>query len=172
MKKIAVVFWPRKGSVEKNAKRIINQIGHDHVDLIPLKDLDPDRLLNYSMLLFGCSTVGADSWRNAWTGNQWFKFFVKMKNQNTSLKGKKAAIFGLGDQILYPEHFVNEMIEIKKEIESHGADVIGQWPATGYENTGSESIEGAYFIGLALDEQNQPELSQERIKVWLNELNM
>jgi flavodoxin I len=172
MKKIALIYWPRKGSVEKNAKRIVNQLGDEHVHMMPLRDLDPDMMKEYPILLFGCSTVGADSWHNAWTGNQWFKFFIRMKEKKTTLKGKTAAIFGLGDQILYPVHFVNEIAEIKKELESHGAVVIGKWPAKGYENTDSKALDGDYFMGLALDEHNQPDLSEERIMAWLKELKL
>ncbi len=170
MKKTALVYWPRRGSVEKNARRIADRLGHDHVHLIPLKDLDPDMLRDYPVILFGCSTVGADSWRNAWTGNQWFKFFVKMHDKNTDLTGKTAAIFGLGDQILYPADFVNEIAEIRKELKSRGATVIGNWPAEGYENTDSQALEGGHFMGLALDEHNQSELSEERISRWLEML--
>jgi flavodoxin I len=170
MKKIALVYWPRKGSVEKNAKRIHEQFGESHVEVMPLKDLDPDILLNYPYLIFGCSTVGADSWQNAWTGNQWFKFFVRMKDKNISMKGKIAAIFGLGDQILYPQNFVDEMITIKKELESRGATVVGKWPAKDYENTDSKSLIDKFFIGLALDEQNQGTLSDARVKEWVNDL--
>jgi flavodoxin I len=170
MKKIALVYWPRKGTVEKNAKRIVELLGDTNIDMMPLKDLDPDILLNFDNLIFGCSTVGADSWQNAWTGNQWFKFFVRMKEKNTSLKGKKAAIFGLGDQILYPNHFVDEMNTIKKELEYRGAQVIGKWPVKGYEHSDSKSQDGDFFIGLALDEQNQGNMSQLRISQWTKEL--
>jgi len=170
MKTLGIIYWPKKGSVELNAKRIHTEWGEESAELISLRDIEPDGLLNFSYLIFGCSTVGAESWRDAYTGNPWNTFFVKMNRAHIDLQGRKAALYGLGDQILYPEHYVDEMARIGSELKSHGAVIVGQWPAVGYEHTGSKALKDGSFLGLALDEHNQAELSMERIHAWIRDL--
>jgi flavodoxin I len=170
MKSIGIIFWPKKGSVELNARRILTEFGEENAELIPLKDIDPDQLKVYPYLIAGCSTVGADSWRDAYAGNPWTKFFSRLQETATDLEGKRIALFGLGDQILYPEHYVDELIRLKKEFTALGAVIVGKWPMIGYEHTDSKSIEEDHFVGLALDEHNQPELSVSRIKQWSEDL--
>lgn len=172
MKTIGIVYWPKKGSVELNARRIGKELGEPAVRLIPLRDAGLDDLLEHTYLVFGCSTVGADSWRDAYSGNQWTIFFLKMNEGNIDLKGKKVALFGLGDQILYPEHYVDEMARIAHELKARGAEIVGKWPVTGYEHTDSKSIIDGFFIGLALDEHNQAEMSEVRVREWVNDLKI
>jgi flavodoxin I len=170
MKTLGIIYWPKKGSVELNAKRIHREWGEDTADLISLRDIEPEGLLDYSYLIFGCSTVGADSWRDAYTGNPWNTFLLKMNRSSIDLRGRKVALFGLGDQILYPDHYVDEMARISSELKAHGAVIVGLWPADGYEHTDSKALKDGYFLGLALDEHNQANLSMERIHTWIGEL--
>ncbi|MCK5839177.1 MAG: flavodoxin [Bacteroidales bacterium] len=170
MKKTALIYWPTRGSVELNANRIHKALGEANVDLMRLKNIDPVILQGYDFIVLGCSTVGADAWQDAWSGNLWSKFFSEIKEKKVDLSGKKIAIFGLGDQILYPDHFVDEMTNLKNEFESLNATLVGKWPSAGYEHTESRSEIDGYFIGLALDEGNQDDLSEERIEQWVSDL--
>jgi len=48
--------------------------------------------------------------------------------------------------------------------------LIGQWPVEGYSFNDSDGAENGMFYGLALDEDSQPELTDERIKKWTDGL--
>ncbi|MBP6976713.1 MAG: flavodoxin domain-containing protein [Bacteroidales bacterium] len=170
MKKIGIVYWPKRGSVELNAKRIQVEWGETVAELIPLRDMDMNLLKDYTYLIFGCSTVGADSWRDAYTGNPWLHFYTKLGKMNLDFRGKKVALYGLGDQVLYPRHYVDEMARLAKELQAHGAVIVGKWPAEGYEHTESKAYDDGFFLGLALDEHNQAELSEGRIREWVSDL--
>lgn len=170
MKTIGIVYWPKRGSVELNAKRIRQEWGESDAEMIPLRDMDLDILKKYKYLIFGCSTVGADTWRDAYTGNPWLAFYAKMSKTNFDLQGKKVALYGLGDQILYPWHYVDELARLGKELTEHGAVIVGKWPAEGYEHTESKALKDDFFLGLALDEHNQPDLSPVRIREWIADL--
>jgi flavodoxin I len=123
---------------------------------------------DYDHFIMGCSTVGAENWQDAEADNEWDAFFYELKEKNISLEGKKVAIFGLGNQVLYPDHFVDAMIYLKNKCELLGAKVIGEWPLEGYEFTNSDSVVDGKFVGLPLDEDNEPEKSEERIKAWFD----
>ena len=49
-----------------------------------------------------------------------------------------------------------------------GARMIGLWPNAGYRFKASKGLtaDGKYFLGLALDDDNQPELTTGRIEQW------
>ena len=164
MKKAALIYWPKKGNVESTAAKLAAYFDKDAIDILNISDVDVSKLANYDFLIFGGSTIGADNWEDAHT-SKWYSFFEALKS--VSLKGKTVAIYGLGDQVLYPEHFVDGMAVLRDELVKAGAKVIGQWPAEGYEHTDSKSLEDGYFIGLALDDDHQSELSNERIGKWI-----
>ena len=164
MKKIALVYWPKRGNVEKSAQKIARQFGEIPVDVFTISQVDVSTLPDYDLLIFGGSTVGADNWKDTHT-SKWYSFFKELKNIN--LSGKTAAIYGLGDQVLYPENFVDGILIIRDELVAAGANIVGAWPVDGYEHTDSKSIEDGQFIGLALDDDHQAELSDERIKAWV-----
>jgi flavodoxin I len=108
-------------------------------------------------------------WEKAHGRNLWFEFFSKI--EKADLKDKPVAIFGLGDQVLYPDHFVDGMKHIRDEFAIAGARLIGRWPVEGYDFTGSDSVEEGMFLGLALDEDRQPGLTDERISRWVKQLS-
>jgi flavodoxin len=56
------------------------------------------------------------------------------------LKGKKVAIFGLGDQGGYGDNFCDAMDELKTCFEGRGATVIGSVGTDSYEYDESKSV--------------------------------
>ena len=86
------------------------------------------------------------------------------------LKGKKVAIFGLGDQGGYGDNFCDAMDELKTCFANQGAEIVGAWPTEGYDHMESKSVEGDKFVGLACDEDNQPDMSEERVKAWVAQI--
>jgi hypothetical protein len=53
-----------------------------------------------------------------------------------------------------------------------GATMAGKRPAFGYHFEQSQGLaEADYFYGLALDEDQQPELTAERISTWIYQLS-
>jgi flavodoxin I len=167
MKKTALIYWPKKGNVENTAAKLAAYFDKDGIDVFTISEVEVNKLPGYDFIIIGGSTIGADNWEDVHT-TKWYAFFEALKGIN--LNGKKAAIYGLGDQILYPEHFVDGMAIIRDEFANAGAEIIGAWPAEGYEHTDSKSLEGDHFIGLALDDDQQPELSNERIDKWVSML--
>lgn len=168
MKKTALFYWPVKGNVEICARKIKDHFDEEAIDIDTIKHVNQYNLADYGLIIVGGSTVGADHWEKASKNNLWFDFFKKFDPE--VMKGKPVAIFGLGDQILYPDHFVDGMKIIKDEIDECGGRLVGRWPTDGYEFTGSDSIEDNKFLGLALDEDRQEELTGERIRKWVQQI--
>lgn len=165
MKKTALLYWAPGGNVEKAAREIFGYFDPGSVEMSTVAEFDTSRLNEFDQFIFGCATIGAEVWLDVRADNKWNEFFVK--TEKSSFAGKKFAIFGLGDQVKYPEHYVDSLGYMKEEIEKRGGLIVGKWPTEGYTFYDSEGASEGMFYGLALDEDQQSELSSERIKKWV-----
>jgi len=86
------------------------------------------------------------------------------------LKGKTVAIFGHGDQVMYAQNFVDAIGIMADLVTARGARLIGSHPIIGYSFDQSFAVRKNQFAGLVLDQENQPELSEKRIKGWVNKI--
>jgi flavodoxin I len=168
MEKIAIFFGPLNGSVHRVAKMVAEKIGPELVDLIHIGSASTSDLEKYSKIIFGISTIGKDTWQQKFDNNDWSKFFPAVSSFNFS--GKRVAIFGLGDHITYAYHFVDSMGLLGKLIKNQGGEMFGKVSTEGYTFQDSEAIQEGMFIGLPVDEDFEPELTEERVSAWVNKL--
>jgi flavodoxin I len=165
MKKAILLYWPKSGNVEGVTEIFKNKFNDGELDVYPIDSVDKKMLTGYDNWIVGGSTVGSHVWEDADDSNKWHDFFKML--DDIDLSNKTVAAFGLGDQVLYPQHFVDGLGVFKEEFEKRGARLTGEWPTDGYNYTESEGAKGELFFGLALDEDNQDELTEARIEEWL-----
>ncbi len=172
MNKIGLFFGPEKGSVHRVAEKVKSAIGEELVDLISVNHASAADLEKYDKIIFGISTVGKETWDSEYSNTDWAKFFPEVGKVDYS--NKTIAIFGLGDHITYPEHFVNAMGVLAKEIrkENVNAKIVGQVDPAGYEFEGSEAVVDGKFVGLPIDEDFEPELTDERVASWVSAIKV
>ncbi len=167
MEKIGLFYGPQGGSVERVAKMIKEKLG-ERVDLIPVAEVTPEKINSYKNIIFGLSTVGAETWRADHDGDDWSGVLASL--DRIDYLGKTFAIYGLGNQVMYPRHFVDAMGVLGRELLRHGARIVGQRPVTDYNFEASEAVIDGHFIGLPLDEDTEPEKTPERLEKWLDEI--
>ena len=153
------------GNTETAAGYIAEATGLDALDIA---DASGDDIMACDSLIIGAPTwhTGADSERS---GTAWDEFLYGDLT-GLDLSGKKVAIFGMGDQSGYADNYCDAMDELASCFEKQGATIVGAWSSEGYEHEDSKSIRGDKFIGCAFDEDNQPELSEERAKSWVAQI--
>ncbi len=100
--------------------------------------------------------------------SDWEDFYDEL--DNIDFTGKKVAYFGSGDQVGYPDTFQDALGILEEKISENGAETVGYWPTEGYEFSESKAVRDGKFVGLALDEDNQSDLTEERIKSWVTQL--
>ncbi len=60
---------------------------------------------------------------------------------------------------------------IRDIIEPRGATIVGHWPTAGYHFEASKGpADDDHFVGLAIDEDRQPELTNERVEKWVKQV--
>lgn len=168
MSKIGIFFGPLKGSVHRVAEKVKTAIGEQHVDMIPVNNAGAADLESYDRIIFGISTVGKETWDSNYSNTDWSKFFPNISKIDFS--GKTVAIFGLGDHITYSGYFVNAVGVLAKELLKKGAKIVGEVDPSGYEFDDSEALIDGKFIGLPVDEDFEPELTDERVNNWVNSI--
>jgi flavodoxin I len=162
MSKTIIIFGSTTGNTETAAEMIQEKLGGD-VEMKNVDSADADDLGSYDNLILGTSTWGAGDLQDDWEG-----FIDEL--QDADLSGKTVALFGLGDSDSYPDTFTNGMSEIYNTIKDKGCNIVGATDTEGYDFTESESVVDGKFVGLALDYDNQEELSEERIEKWVESI--
>jgi len=80
--------------------------------------------------------------------------------------GITAAFFGCGDQVGYSDNFLDATGLLAKPFMENGGTLVGRWPTEGYEFDLSLAQDGDDFLGLGLDNDNEEELTEERLIIW------
>ncbi len=166
MSKTALFYSPEGGNVNRVANKLGEMIGNDKVDIIPVKEVETGDLYKYNKIILVGSTVGADHWNNEIVVDEWTEFFTKIKE--ISFEKKKVAIVGLGNSVLYPEHFADGMAVLYERIIQQNGEILGKVDAKDYDFTDSEAVnDDGFFCGLPIDEDNEAELTTERLEKWI-----
>lgn len=168
MSKIRLFFGPVKGSVHRVANKVAAALGEQNVDMVSVHDAEATDLEKYDKLIFGISTVGKETWDSDFSNTDWAKFFPAVRKIDFS--GKTVAIFGLGDHITYSRHFVNAIGVLANVLTENKATLVGQVDPSGYEFEDTEAIKDGKFLGLPVDEDFEPEKTDERVLNWVNSI--
>ncbi len=164
MAKIGIFFGTQTGNTETLAEQIQHALGGEKIaTLHDIAEAEPEDLAAYDYLILGCPTWNIGELQSDWEG-----FYDQLDEIN--FNGKTVAYFGPGDQIGYADNFQDAIGLLEEKISSLGAKTVGYWPTDGYDFNESKAIRNGKFVGLALDEDNQSELTDERIATWTSQL--
>ncbi|MEN9225764.1 MAG: flavodoxin FldA [Thermostichus sp. HHBFW_bins_43] len=163
MAKVGLFFGTQTGNTETAAELIQKELGEENVDLIDISEASIEDFDKYNYLIIGCPTWNIGELQSDWDG-----FFPNLDEMDFS--GKTVAYFGVGDQFGYPDNFQDAMGILAEKIAERGGKNVGSWPIDGYEFNESRGVVHGQFVGLALDEDNQSELTEKRVKEWTAKL--
>ena len=164
MSQIGLFFGSTTGKTESVAEMIQQLLGEDVVTLHNMADVeDVSELDAYEKLIIGCPT-----WNIGDLQDDWEALYEELDNLDFS--GKTVAYFGTGDQIGYSENFMDAAGILEEKISEKGGKTIGQWSADGYDFEESKALKNGKFVGLAIDEDNQSELTEERVSKWVAQI--
>lgn len=164
MTKVALFYGTQTGYTQTASEIIQKEFGGDSVVTITnIAKAELSDFESYEYIIIGCPT-----WNVGELQRDWEDFYEQL--DNIDFRGKKVAYFGEGDQIGYPDTFQDAMGILSEKISELGGETVGYWSTDGYEFTDSKAVHDGKFVGLALDEDNQSELSNERIKTWVFQL--
>lgn len=163
MKKIGLFYVANAVKTSRVARKIREALGEDNVDIVPVEKAWSDDFKSYHNLVVGVST-----WFDGELPTYWDELVPEL--ETLDLKGKRVALFGLGDQANYPDNFVDGLGILGEAFEKAGATLVGYTSAQGYTFNHSRALRDDKWCGLVIDMENQSKLTDKRIREWCGQL--
>ena len=160
MSKIGLFFGTQTGKTESIAEMIRDEFDSDTIDLYDMANVDVSDFDGYTKIIIASPTWNIGELQSDWEG-----FFPELDSMD--FHGKTVAYVGTGDQLGYADNFLDAVGILEAKISERGGKTIGYWPTDGYDFSESKAVRDDKFVGLAIDEDNQSELTDERIKNWV-----
>lgn len=151
------------GTTEALAKQIAQKLNVPSADIYNVAEVSADQVMDYDLLLFGSSTWGAGDLQDDWYG-----FVDQLKNKD--LTGKRVAFFGCGDSASYPDTFCDALSVLYDDLSGTGCVFVGAYVPEDYTVTDSAVCRDGKFIGLAVDDVNESDKTEDRIDAWIANL--
>jgi flavodoxin I len=176
MHKIGIFFGTDSGTTRLIAKKIARNLKsrlgeHGIAKPVNVNRIEADQLLAYQALILGTPTYGEGvlpGRENGTDDSSWLEFLPMLERKDFT--AKRVALYGLGDQETYPNHFADAMMDLYKFFADRGAEMVGGCDTEGYEFKRSKSVVNGRFVGLVLDQHLQHLLTDQRIDSWLDDV--
>ena len=108
MKEIGLFYAMNAAKTSHIAEKIREKLGHKEVEMIMIEKAWQNDFQAYDNLI-----VGASTWFDGELPTYWDEMIPEI--ESLDLKDKKVALFGLGDQIGYPDNFVDGLMPLKRQ---------------------------------------------------------
>ncbi|RXJ99548.1 flavodoxin [Arcobacter sp. CECT 8986] len=159
----AIFYASSTGNTEEVATKIAEKLDITTLFNISNNQKDINKISEYDKLILATSTWGdgdlQDDWDEIWEDFKQIDF-----------SDKTVALVALGDQDGYDDTFVNSLGTMYEQVVEQGANVIGFTSTDGYDFEESTAVKDDKFVGLVIDEDNQDDLTDERIDNWTDEI--
>lgn len=160
MNTIGLFFGSDTGATEE----IVNEVKNTFSKEITLHDIakaTKEEIEQYDKLILASST-----WGDGDLQGDWEDFEANLEKIDFS--NKTIALIGVGDQEGYEDTFCNALGHLYSYVKE--GNVVGFTSTDGYEFDESTAVQNGQFVGLVLDEDNQSELSKDRIEAWVKDI--
>jgi len=163
--RIKLIYGSDTGNTELVTEDLVKLLGDVEVTTVAdltSEDWDHDKFI-----------LGIPTWYDGELQSDWEDYFEEFKT--IDFTGKTVAIFGLGDQLGYDEWFCDGVGILAEVILKNGGRVIGYTDkdeSYDFDSTPKSIIKDDVFYGLCIDEDNQGELTQERLSKWVEQIKL
>lgn len=163
MKKTGVFYGSTTGTTESVARTIAEKLGIPSSDVYDVSKMTADVAGSYEALILGTST-----WGDGELQDDWYDGIKVLKGMD--LSGKTVALFGCGDSESYSDTFCDGMGILFNDLKNSGCRFIGAVPDADYTYISSIAVTDSNFVGLAIDDINESDKTDERVTAWTEKL--
>ncbi len=157
--KTSIYYGSTTGTTETVAGVIAEKLGLSADAVHEVSELDEAAIAENDVLVLGTST-----WGEGELQDDWYSGIEILKGAD--LNGKKIALFGCGDSQSYCDTFCDGMGHIYEALEDKGCTFIGATSTDGYSFSESHAVIDGKFVGLAIDDMNESDMTENRISAW------
>jgi flavodoxin I len=165
MSTVGLFYGTDTGNTERVADMIQEKIGAEKCEVHDIATASADDFAKYDKIILGQPT-----WYYGELQSSWDDFWDDFKD--IDFTGKTVACFGLGDQADYSEYFLDAMGMMHDIAVENGAVPAGYMSTDSFEFDESKAIteDEEFFVGLGIDEDQQPELTESRVSDWVDQI--
>ncbi|MEM6472805.1 MAG: flavodoxin [Planctomycetota bacterium] len=161
---VGLFFGSDSGNTERIADLIVEQLSPLELVPVNIEDCEVDQMMEPDILILGVST-----WNFGEIQSSWEDKIDELAEQDFT--NKRVAIFGLGDCVDYADTFVDGMGILWESLGKERPQLLGKWSKEGYTFVESRGlVDDENFLGLVIDEDTEPELTEDRIARWTAQL--
>jgi flavodoxin I len=160
MRNIAIIYGSSTDNTKNVALKIAQKLSGENVLLTDVSKVKFGDLANYPNIILGTSTWGLGDLQDDWDSRI-------SELQSVDLTGKTLAFFGLGDSSSYSDTFTDGMGLLYEAVSRKGVKAVGEVSTEGYSFDSSKAVKNGKFVGVAIDEDNESDLTEQRIDAWL-----
>lgn len=163
MKKTGIFYGSTTGTTESVARLIADKLGIAPADVHEVTQLNTALAESYDALILGTSTWGDGELQDDWYDG------LKVL-QGAHLSGKIVALFGCGDSESYSDTFCDAMGLLYEGLKDSGCTFVGAVDDSDYTYSASVAAADGKFVGLALDDVNESDRTDDRVSAWAAQL--
>ena len=163
MKKTGIFYGSTTGTTESVARLIADKLGIAPADVHEVTQLDTALAESYEALILGTST-----WGDGELQDDWYSSLQVL--QGADLSGKIVALFGCGDSESYPDTFCDGIGLLFENLKDSGCIFVGAVDDSDYTYSASVAAADGKFVGLALDDVNESDRTDDRVSAWAAQL--
>ncbi len=156
---IGIFYGSDNGTTTDVCEKLAEKIGG--AELIDVANAGKDEISKFDKIILASST-----WGDGELQSDWESYAETLSG--VSFSGKLVALLALGDADGYGSTFCDALYHLKNVAKD--AKIVGSTSTDGYEFEESKSVEGGKFVGLAIDEANQDDKTDERLDAWVAQL--
>ena len=163
--KIKIIYGSDTGNTELVVEDLTKLL--DDTEVITVSNLTPEDWDHDKFIL------GIPTWYDGELQSDWEDYFEEFKT--IEFTNKTVAMLGLGDQLGYAEWFCDGIGILGKIVLANGGKLVGYTANDetydfGWMKPSKAFVDKDTFYGLCIDEDNQDELTQERITKWVEKI--
>lgn len=163
MKKTGIFYGSTTGTTESVARLIADKLGIAPADVHEVTQLNTALAESYEALILGTST-----WGDGELQDDWYDGLKVLQGAN--LSGKTVALFGCGDSESYSDTFCDAMGLLYEGLKDSGCAFVGAVDDSDYTYSASVAANDGKFVGLALDDVNESDRTDDRVSAWAAQL--
>jgi flavodoxin I len=169
MSSIGIFYASAGGTTKIVVDKLVDALGIDEDNVIFMEEDydDIDQFDEFDVLLIGSSTWGQGDPHFEWVDP------IMEIEEEADFSGKKVAFFGAGDCDKHGEHFCSALGKLYNTfVTKAGVTPIGSVSKDEYTYEASLAEIDGKFCGLAIDEHNEADKTEDRIDRWIDLLKV
>ena len=165
MKKIGIFWGSSSGNTEVAVDFMVDFLEEKgfEVESFDIGTVDPEQISDFKNLIIGCPT-----WNIGELQDDWDSAYLKFKDMDFG--GKTAGFFGCGDQVGYPDNFLDAIGILSRAFMDKGGVVTGRCSKDDYDFRDSVALENDELLGLGLDYDNEDDKCEDQMTSWLEKI--